>query len=462
MTRWAGTEAKACGAPLGFVRPEHKTRLANFKSLAAADRQVTYALLLKKLAGQSIETHKVAGIVGLPTTRRILAKVKAIGPGIGRGGSARPEAYDPDAIDGDEDGRVQDNTPFERPATPRKKTRIPKSLTSPRRGLKTNPAPLSIRQESLKLIRERFKAARQRRRDIHAEYLKKRFGLKRPPPWEKSFLSIDQILEKASNPSGWRDIQRWVLRVYGHDEIQGKKYKFRTRFEGTESIVIADQMGHIYVNGDIEAFNPETQEWEAVGVFQRLIDYAADEPEVINETLAFGSDAFVDTQFSEDVKNDGFATVFNGHAFMMLKGSGFKRAIAENPSWDGMYVWARAGFRQRQTSRNDIKKWAESMQGELEKYREAKRLRVNNRSVIRTDLDAQLIEYLLEKAKRNKYDPKKSPHQHDYIMAVSGDVGKSEDDQIRLINFFGQNMPISTASFDFTDVNVPRDPRRRG
>jgi hypothetical protein len=43
---------------------------------------------------------------------------KKLGPTLRRGARAA-EPYDPNAIDGDEDGIVQDGTPFERPATPR-------------------------------------------------------------------------------------------------------------------------------------------------------------------------------------------------------------------------------------------------------------------------------------------------------------------------------------------------------
>lgn len=42
---------------------------------------------------------------------------KALGGGIG-GRIGRPAAFDPNAWDGDNDGRVQDNTPYERPSTP--------------------------------------------------------------------------------------------------------------------------------------------------------------------------------------------------------------------------------------------------------------------------------------------------------------------------------------------------------
>ena len=48
------------------------------------------------------------------STRFYLPSTKALGGSIGR----LNEPFDPDALDGDEDGIVQDGTPWERPGTP--------------------------------------------------------------------------------------------------------------------------------------------------------------------------------------------------------------------------------------------------------------------------------------------------------------------------------------------------------
>jgi hypothetical protein len=60
----------------------------------------------------------------------------------------------------------------------------------------------------------------------------------------------------------------------------------------------------------------------------------------------------------------------------------------------------------------------------------------------------------------NKYDPEKSPHQHDYIMALEDSSKDSDSAATNIKNFIYTHMPLdNSAILEFTGQNVPRDPR---
>ena len=449
MTLWGEPKVKAFDAPLSSVRPEHKNDLVNFKSLIAEENQISAAVRLGQITELQVTSETVSAVKGLATTRRAFLKMKsALGrrlnkPSIGRAGRAvREVAFNRNAYDGNNDGTVQDGTRFERPAPSK----------SPKNTKRQNPKPLSIKQESLRMIRKRFKEARARTQDPLRDFFKKKYGSKKPPPWEAAAVKVEKIQDMIRTPEGRSEVLRWVSSIYEHDEVEGRKHKFRTKLNADE---VELGFNYIQVEGVIEAFNKETQEWEEVGLFQRTLSFRDEKnPQVLHGFLAFGDDAQMGSEFANSVKRDGFAKIFNNHAFVVLKASNFKRAIIDEPSWEGAYVWARSGFRSSEVDSDAIKKWADAMEWQLKEYRRG------SKSIIRTDLDAQLIEYLIEKAKINKYDPEKSPHQHDYIMALEDSSKDSDSAATNIKNFIYTHMPLdNSAILEFTGQNVPRDPR---
>jgi hypothetical protein len=427
-------------SPLVAFEPPKRQSLINYKALVAQAK--------KQLASVAFSGNPdfefLARRLGTHTAQRLSEKgarvaARTIGRSVGKVRPRKVEKVRVGASDGDGDGKVQDNTTAERPATPLTMQSLA-GAPSRRRALGAE-------------MRRRYKEARNRRVNLLAQYMKKRFGDKKPPPWEKGNLSIDQVrkLMNSREPSDQISLQRWVMSLYAHSEIEGRKHKFRTRLDSSEGIVVDRNNQEILIRGTIEAFNEKNQEWEPVGVFLRDLIMEDQPPVVFNNVLMFGEAAKMPSDFAESVKGDGFASVFNGFAFTKLRSSGFAKATT-TPELDGTYVWARMGFRDASggvAAEN-------AMTDELVKFRNGEV------SIIRTDLDAELVEYLLQKSKRQKEEQKK-PQAADYIVAISNPETdptrrSARNNQIR--EWFQENLPLDAASFDFSESNVPKDPRK--
>lgn len=443
MTR-TGRRSPARDFRLGRGNPDAERALINYKSLVAQEKD----LLASLDRGQDVSESHIASVLGDHTAHRLTTKLKGLGRSI-RGATRsaarkrpkRVEAVKPNARDGNGNGFVQDGTTAERPVTS-----VPLGMQS----LASAPS----RKRALGAeMRRRYKYAKARRSNLLAAYMKKRFGNRQPPPWEKGNLSTQEATKyfNSSDPLDQIKLQRWVMSLYVHSEIQGKKNKFRTSLDSSEGLVVDKSENKVLIRGNIEAFNPETESWEEVGAFMRELELGNKPPTVYNDVLMLGDDAFIETPFANSVKGDGFASVFNGFAFTKLRASGFSGANTD-PDFDGTYVWARMGFR-------DADSWKaadKSMSIELQKFRDGES------SIIRTDIDAELVEYLLGKSRREK-DPKKKPQAADYILAVSNEEADPSSRKVRdneIKEWFQSNIPLGAASFSFSGMNVPKDPRK--
>jgi hypothetical protein len=95
---------------------------------------------------------------------------------------------------------------------------------------------------------------------------------------------------------------------------------------------------------------------------------------------------------------------------------------------------------------------------EVTNYRQGRR-----DGLIRTDLDADLIEYLTTVARQKNFEIN-APQHPEYILALAGDANFTEAEKkaydAKLQQWFVAIAPFSAGKYDFTDDNVPDDPRK--
>jgi hypothetical protein len=226
-------------------------------------------------------------------------------------------------------------------------------------------------------------------------------------------------------------------------------YKYRTVIQ--DNGIDIGFSGYVSVTGQIQAFNKNTNQWEQIGRFTRELNGGARPPWGYNAYMMMGQDAGFDNPFANKAKNGGFTSVFNPHAFTWLKASGFKRQEVSAAA-DGTYVWSRSGFRQ---PRDRAEQVVRNMEEELRKYR------IGEASIIRTDLDADMVEYLAGEARRKNF-AKSAPQHPEFILAMSNNGKTKEERDAReeeIMLWFQRNAPFGRGEFAFTNVNVPDDPR---
>ena len=313
-------------------------------------------------------------------------------------------------------------------------------------------------EEMVKLekdMAERYGNLRKKRGGIVGRWMVKTYGDGDPPPWETDKnIKIEELREMVTrkSPEDVMRIREWVKQVYAIDEVVGRNgLRFRVQLKDSD-IQIKDSQ--IPFAGKVQAFNVDTNEWEDVGTVARNIDVRGGY--VTNVQLMLGKSAGYDNPLGNKAKNEGFTSVFNPHAFTWLKASGFERADVTAAS-DGKFVWGRAGFRQEQGAvrGEDI---ARRLMEEVKKYRDGE-----EGGLIRTDLDADLIEYLTTVAKQKDFTID-APQHPEYILALAGDKNLTESEKKaydkQLQEWFTNNAPFGTGKFMFTDENVPDDPRK--
>jgi hypothetical protein len=158
-----------------------------------------------------------------------------------------------------------------------------------------------------------------------------------------------------------------------------------------------------------------------------------------------------DIQFGDKVRGDGFASLFNGHAFTLLGGSGFTQAEV-NAVDDGAYVWGRVGYRSENPE--SIEYLVNSMRKELASFR------AGMSSILADKDQAELIEYLIElsSASNFSYD---SPQWPEFITALTESaVDGARSREIR--EWFQNYAPFDRGTLPFTPDLVALDPRRSG
>lgn len=370
--------------------------------------------------------------------------------------------------------------------TPKKETVTAKQVTF---SEKLVGAIRSRYRKEAKRFDEALDATNARRRNRVGDMLSQRYGDGQPPPWLKDLASEDELWTELtvkgldiSDPyeSVNSDfIYNWANSVWGHEELRTDNFTFRTRVT-PEGISAYAEDGEIYINGLVEAFDEESDEWREVGSFMRRIS-EAHPGTVFSEELKLGSGTLYilrdsegqplrdedgnylrrdnnltseqkkDIKFGDKVRGDGFASLFNGHAFTLLGGSGFTQAEV-NAVDDGAYVWGRVGYRSE--SPEDIELLVNSMRKELASFR------AGRSSILADKNQAELIEYLIElsSASNFSYD---SPQWPEFITALTESaVGGARSRQVR--EWFQNYAPFDRGTLPFTPDLVAFDPRRSG
>jgi hypothetical protein len=331
-----------------------------------------------------------------------------------------------------------------------------------------------------------FLSASSSRQGLVGRFMRDKYGDDIPPPWLAGLASEDELwtevailgqsVEDPYEPVDSDFIYNWARSIWEHDEIKTRNFTFRTRISD-EGVSAFPEDGEIYINGEIEAYDQESQEWRRVGEFLRRI--SENSPGTIfSEELKLGSGMLYilrdsegipmrdsegnylrrdgdlteaqrkDVAFGDLVRGDGFASLFNGHAFALLSASGFARAEV-NAVDDGAYVWGRVGY--RSSNANSIRALVSSMADALKNFRSG------NPSIVNSTEQAEMIEYLIELSKASNY-AYEAPQWPEFIAAIS--AGNMNSDRKRQIKeWFQDHAPFDRGVLPFTPDIVAPDPR---
>jgi hypothetical protein len=305
--------------------------------------------------------------------------------------------------------------------------------------------------ELQKEMDDRYAALRKKRGGIIGRYLVKRYGNEDPPPWKTDKNLSRKELQALGGEADVGDdeavkkVEDWAKRVFEQDGIVGKGgLEFRTRlYEVTPS------RRRVNVKGNIEAFNVDTGEWELVGKFHRDVNLGSGT--LSNHHLMMGDEEGIYTEFANNAKGAGFVSVFNPHVFTWLKAGGFSGANV-SAAHDGKYVWGKFGFRQELANGRGAD-LANELQRQVARYRQTGQAD----ELIRTDAQADLIEYLTKEAQKRNFEID-APQHPEYILALGDGTDEQEE---RLKEFFSEwRYQFTSGDYEFDDVNVPDDPRK--
>jgi hypothetical protein len=302
---------------------------------------------------------------------------------------------------------------------------------------------------------KRYANLRKKRGGIVGKWMIKTYGNEDPPPWETDKnIKIEELQNLVrGNAADKARVKEWVKQVYAIDEVVGRNgLRFRVQIQDGD----IDASGQrISFSGSVQAFNTDTNEWENVGKTVRTLNVSSGL--VSNDKLMIGAKGGYNNPFANGARNEGFTSVYNPHAFTWLKASGFKRAEV-GAIGDGRFVWGRYGFRQDLARNGEGRRLATSLMAEVTKYRNGER-----DGLIRTDLDADLIEYLTTIATQKDFAID-APQHPEYILALAGDKNFTEAEKVaydeKLQEWFVNVSPFGTGVYDFNDQNVPDDPRK--
>lgn len=302
---------------------------------------------------------------------------------------------------------------------------------------------------------KRYANLRKKRGGIAGRWMIKTYGNEDPPPWETDKnIKIEELQNLVrGNAADKARVKEWVKQVYAIDEVVGRNgLRFRVQIQDGD----IDASGQrISFSGSVQAFNTDTNEWENVGKTARTLNVSSGL--VSNDKLMIGAKGGYNNPFANGARNEGFTSVYNPHAFTWLKASGFKRAEV-GAIGDGRFVWGRYGFRQDLARNGEGRRLATSLMTEVTKYRNGER-----DGLIRTDLDADLIEYLTTIATQKDFAID-APQHPEYILALAGDKNFTEAEKVaydeKLQEWFVNVSPFGTGVYDFNDQNVPDDPRK--
>lgn len=294
----------------------------------------------------------------------------------------------------------------------------------------------SIDSDIARQAKDRVDSAIQRRQDILADYLDKRYGAGNAPWKEMTAERRIDLAERAArgDEAAKQELLDWAKKMYSHSEIEGKNGE-------TYRIVARPSLqrggGYISVSAEIQR-KTENGSWIKVGSSERTIHHREEPAWVYNNNM------FITEKRS---KNAGIQTIYNQHAFMYAQAAGFERFEVSAVD-DGPYVWGRIGFTQR-IERDNIM----NMNKQLSKFRDGES------SIIKTDTDARIVEHLIGQWIRN---PDNVRHL-DFIAALSieGNAQAKKTREKELRDWFVSNMAFGRGKLNLNDNNISPDPRER-
>jgi hypothetical protein len=298
-------------------------------------------------------------------------------------------------------------------------------------------------------LARRVQAQRDERRNHLGRYLDGRYGDETPwldPEVNPDIGDLAGILQRASvDADAKQQWETWARNVFEHSEISGRDgARYRTV---VTDIFAGGNSGS--VNGKVQAFNPASGAWEDIGVFSRSIEPGRGQ--IYNSQLMLGREGGYNNAFANEAKNGGFQTVFNQHAWMWAKSSGFKK-VGVSSAADGPYVWGRMGFRPRDSE--SYERMSNAFARELQAYR------AGRGNLITNDADAAIVDMLITKSREANYAPSRTPGHAEFIAALTIDRGdKARQKQVR--DWVVTNAPMWSGDLDLSNDDIARlDPRR--
>lgn len=263
-------------------------------------------------------------------------------------------------------------------------------------------------------------------------------------PWKNYEGLVDRIQDDVDNfdpyddeDDGARefhdavteDVQDFIRETYEIEWESPSGITFRTEVTAVDDMYDGDQR----VIGKIFARHTNGTEYPA-GYFERTL--MPQQRQVSHDSMFVTPTGSMPRDLQENLRNSGFATVFNGHAITYLQSAGF-RSSTVTAADDGPFVWPRLGF--RTDRRQDIQDIRDEIDKQLVAYKRGKR------SIISNDRDAEKIEFLL--------GTPDAQHQ-DFILALSN---RDAADQV-VRNFF-RNTTGAFYEGELSYSGMPADPR---
>lgn len=295
-----------------------------------------------------------------------------------------------------------------------------------------------------KEAKKEVKSTLARRSKKLGDFLRAKYG-DDPAPW----LAEDRVRQSDLQGMDEDALLDWAKQIYQIDELVSPSGAiFKTVIKLSDSDFTRMQKeGYMTVDGNIFAKDPKTDELVIAGSFSRTISaYDGNVSHVAMDVTANRTPEYM----RESVRSSGFATLFNGHAAVWLKGAGFDGATVSAVD-DGPFVWPRLGF--RTDERSDIDGIHAEIRSQLDNYRSGET------SIIANDRDAAKIQFLLDQPRSDGGSSSDVQHT-DFILALS-----NRDDPDQVVRNYFRVLPHDNSSrwgqgvLEFTNQNFPDDPR---
>jgi hypothetical protein len=285
---------------------------------------------------------------------------------------------------------------------------------------------------------KRYSDQSRRRRKLLRGYVTDNYGSTRP--WLR--FDVSDFLDTGATPGDddWDDQRSqaiyWAESMFTIEEFEGRDGVW---FK-TGSLNVGYGGDGIEVDGAIFAKDGEDGDWEQVGKFDRTITT----DQVSNNSMFLGPSAGFHSDLAQKVRNKGFQGVFNPHTWLWADAAGISRVYV-SATTDGPYVWGRVGFRTGAYEFDDIK---DALKGALREYERGTEMD----GIIRTDLDANMIRYLLHIADIQGGDAWGLP---EFIVATSDYYGLDPQElrarEAFVKSWWMSHVPFSSGEIEFSD-----------